>query len=51
MGTSTRLDVARVSALAKGGEVLLTGQTAALVPDLDDVYFESRGRIDLRKRA
>ena len=39
---------ARVSALAKGGEVLLTGQTAALVPDLDDVYFESRGRHDLR---
>ena len=39
---------ARVSALAKGGEVLLTGQTAALVPDLDDVFFESRGRQELR---
>ena len=39
---------ARVSALAKGGEVLLTGRTAALVPDLDDIYFESRGRQELR---
>jgi YHS domain-containing protein len=34
--------------LRKGGEVLLTGRTAALVPGLDDVYFESRGRHDLR---
>ena len=39
---------ARVSALAKGGEVLVTGRTAALVPNLDDVYFESRGRHELR---
>jgi adenylate cyclase len=39
---------ARVSALAKGGEVLLTGQTAALVPELEGVFFESRGRQELR---
>jgi class 3 adenylate cyclase/YHS domain-containing protein len=39
---------ARVSALAKGGEVLVTGETAALVPELEDVYFESRGRHELR---
>jgi class 3 adenylate cyclase/YHS domain-containing protein len=39
---------ARISALAKGGEVLVTGQTAALVPDLEGVYFESRGRHELR---
>ena len=34
---------ARVSSLAAGGEVLMTGQTAVLVPDLDGVVFESRG--------
>ncbi|MDQ3889002.1 MAG: YHS domain-containing protein [Actinomycetota bacterium] len=39
---------ARVSALAKGGEVLLTGHTAALVPQLEDVYFDPRGRHELR---
>jgi adenylate cyclase len=39
---------ARVSALAKGGEVLVTGQTAALVPNLEGVFFESRGRQELR---
>jgi class 3 adenylate cyclase/YHS domain-containing protein len=39
---------ARVSALASGGEVLVTGQTAALAPDLDGVYYESRGRQALR---
>jgi adenylate cyclase len=33
---------ARVSALAAGGEVLLTGNTAALAPDLEDVLYESR---------
>ena len=35
---------ARVSALATGGEVLVTGSTAALVPELDGVFYESRGR-------
>src|SRR5919107_105762 len=39
---------ARVSAAATGGEVLLTAQTAALAPALDDVMYESRGREALR---
>ena len=39
---------ARVSALAAGGEVLVTGTTAALAPDLDGVLYESRGRQVLR---
>jgi adenylate cyclase len=39
---------ARVSALATGGEVLLTGHTAALAPDLEGVLYESRGREVLR---
>jgi adenylate cyclase len=39
---------ARVSAMAAGGEVLVSGQTAALVPDLDGVVYESRGRHELR---
>jgi adenylate cyclase len=39
---------ARVSAVAAGGEVLVTGQTAALVPDLQGVYYESRGRHELK---
>jgi len=39
---------ARVSGLASGGEVLLTGDTAALVPDLGGVFYESRGREALR---
>ena len=39
---------ARVSAEAAGGEVLLTGTTAAMVTDLDGVVFESRGRRKLR---
>ena len=39
---------ARVSAEASGGEVLLTGPTAALAPDLDGVVYESRGRRELR---
>jgi adenylate cyclase len=42
---------ARVSALAAGGEVLVTGHTAALVPDLDGVVYESRGRHALRNVA
>ena len=39
---------ARVSALAGGGELLVTGQTAALAPDLPGVLYESRGRQVLR---
>jgi adenylate cyclase len=42
---------ARVSSLAAGGEVLTTGETAALVPDLEGVLFESRGRHALRNVA
>src|SRR4051812_28807940 len=39
---------ARVSAEATGGEVLVTGQTAALAPELDGVFYEARGRTALR---
>jgi adenylate cyclase len=39
---------ARVSGVATGGEVLLTGQTAGRVPELDGVFYESRGREALR---
>ena len=39
---------ARVSAVAGGGEVLLTGHTAALAPDLEGVLYEPRGRQELR---
>jgi adenylate cyclase len=42
---------ARVSALAAGGEVLVTGHTAALAPDLEGVLYESRGRQALRNVA
>ena len=42
---------ARVSALARGGELLVTGATAALAPDLDGVLYESRGRQVLRNIA
>jgi adenylate cyclase len=42
---------ARVSALAAGGELLVTGQTAALAPDLEGVLYESRGRQVLRNVA
>src|ERR1044072_4407205 len=35
---------ARVSALAAGGELLVTGHTAALAPDLQGVLYESRRR-------
>jgi adenylate cyclase len=42
---------ARVSALAAGGEVLVTGQMAALAPDLEGVLYESRGRHVLRNVA
>lgn len=46
-GASVNL-AARVSSLAAGGEVLLTGQTAALAPDLEGVFYESRGRHALK---
>jgi adenylate cyclase len=49
-GASVNL-AARVSALASGGEVLLTGHTAALAPDLEGVLYESRGRQTLRNVA
>jgi class 3 adenylate cyclase/YHS domain-containing protein len=39
---------ARVSGVATGGEVLLTGHTAALVPELEGVFYEPRGREALR---
>ena len=42
---------ARVSALARGGELLVTGNTAALAPDIDTVFYESRGRQTLRNIA
>jgi adenylate cyclase len=46
-GASVNL-AARVSGLASGGDVLLTGQTAALAPELAGVFYESRGREVLR---
>ena len=46
-GASVNL-AARVSSAAAGGEALVTGSTAALVPDLESVIFESRGRQALR---
>jgi adenylate cyclase len=39
---------ARVSSVAAGGEVLVSGATAALAPDLEGVIYESRGRHELR---
>lgn len=42
---------ARVSALARGGELLVTGSTAALAPDLEGLLYESRGRQVLRNVA
>jgi adenylate cyclase len=39
---------ARVSALAKGGEVLVSGQTAALARHLEGIYLEARGHHELR---
>jgi class 3 adenylate cyclase/YHS domain-containing protein len=39
---------ARVSSVAGGGEILVSGSTAALVPDLEGVAYESRGRHELR---
>jgi adenylate cyclase len=49
-GTSVNV-AARVSAVASAGEVLVTGTTAALVPELEGVYYESRGRRTLRNLA
>jgi adenylate cyclase len=49
-GASVNL-AARVSALATGGEVLVTGSTAALVPELAGVFYESRGRQALKNVA
>jgi adenylate cyclase len=49
-GASVNL-AARVPALASAGEVLLTGQTAALTPELEGVLFESRGRQALKNVA
>jgi adenylate cyclase len=46
-GASVNL-AARVSAIAAGGEVLVTGSTAALVPELNGVFYESRGRHELK---
>src|SRR4051812_37243218 len=46
-GASVNL-AARVSAEAAGGEVLLSGTTAALAPQLEGVVYESRGRRELR---
>jgi len=39
---------ARVSGEASGGEVLVTGETAALAPELAGVLYEPRGRRELR---
>jgi adenylate cyclase len=39
---------ARVSGQAVGGEVLLTGHTAAIAHDIDGVLYEPRGRQPLR---
>jgi adenylate cyclase len=46
-GASVNL-AARVSELAAGGEVLVTGSTAARVPELEGVFYESRGRRELK---
>jgi adenylate cyclase len=39
---------ARVSGVASDGEVLLTAHTAALLPELEGVFYEPRGREALR---
>ena len=46
-GASVNL-AARVSAEASAGEVLLTGTTAALAPQIGGVLYEPRGRRELR---
>jgi adenylate cyclase len=47
IGASVNL-AARISGLAKGGEVLLSGHTAALAPELGGIFYEPRGREALR---
>jgi adenylate cyclase len=47
LGASVNL-AARVSAEAGGGEVIVTGPTAALAPELEGVVYQSRGRRQLR---
>jgi adenylate cyclase len=42
---------ARVSALAAGGELLVSGHLAVLAPELEGVLYESRGRQVLRNVA
>jgi len=49
-GTTINI-AARVSALARGGELLVTGATAGLAADLEGVLYESRGRQTLRNIA
>lgn len=49
-GTTINI-AARVSGLARGGELLVTGHTAELAPDLDGILYESRGRQELRNIA
>ena len=46
-GTTVNV-AARVASVAAGGEVLMTGTTAVLAPDLDGILYESRGRHVLR---
>jgi class 3 adenylate cyclase/YHS domain-containing protein len=46
-GASVNL-AARVAAEAGGGEVLVTGTTAAKAPELEGVIYEPRGRRELR---
>ena len=47
LGATVNL-AARVASAAAGGEVLTTGETAVLAPDLEGVLYESRGRQSLR---
>jgi class 3 adenylate cyclase len=42
---------ARVSNVATGGEVLVTGATAAMAPRISGVLYETRGRQQLRNVA
>ena len=46
-GTTVNV-AARIASVAAGGEVLMSGTTAALAPDIDGVLYESRGRHVLR---
>jgi class 3 adenylate cyclase/YHS domain-containing protein len=42
---------ARISALAVGGEALLSGHTAAMAPSVEGVVYQARGRHELRNVA